>query len=284
VLLDGTLEGRTRADAAGAWALSTTRLLADGAHTAAARAVDAAGNTGALSPVNRFVVDTVAPGEPTLSGPPSLTNDPTPTASGTAEPGAEVEVYVDGVLVGRARVGDDGNWSLELPALPDGEHTVTAVAVDAAGNASTPAERGVAVDTTAPSAPVISEPRDLEIYLALPPVRGTATPRVKVRVTLDGQALPEVRSTAGGLWTVPLPGDLALGEHVVVAVAVDDAGNGSSPSNQVVFFFGFGATGQGPFAAAGGGCTCSARGSSSGLGLIWVVVAGLVLARRRRQT
>jgi hypothetical protein len=108
-------------------------------------------------------------------------------------------------------------------------------------------------------------------------------PRVRVRVTLDGQVLPDVRSTPDGRWTVPLPGDLFLGEHVVVAVAVDDAGNGSPPSNRVVFHFGFGATGQGPFAAAGAGCICLAPGSPTGLGLTWLVVAGLVLAKKRRR-
>ena len=54
-------------------------------------------------------------------------NNP-PTFSGTATPGADVEIFIDGRSVGTTTADDDGNWSFELdePISP-GDHEVTAI-------------------------------------------------------------------------------------------------------------------------------------------------------------
>jgi uncharacterized repeat protein (TIGR01451 family)/MYXO-CTERM domain-containing protein len=279
VLLDGVPVGRTRADALGAWTLEAPNPLADGEHAVAARAWDAAGNVGPLSAANRFVVDTVAPSAPTLTAPPPLTNDPTPTISGTAEPGSTVKVYLDDDLVGEVTVGPDGSWSLD-PTVPvgDGDHTVTVVAVDASGNPSVPVHTSVTVDTTPPDPPFIREPVDRGVYLEPPAARGTATPGVRVRLSLDGVDLPEVWSGGDGGWGMDLA-NLLPGEHTLVAVAIDEAGNVSQPSNRVVFRFRFGEL----LDVSGGGCTCSVSDSVPSLGWLGIVAAAAVLLWRRRR-
>src|SRR3546814_16480946 len=83
-----------------------------------------------------------------------LTNDSTPLVTGTGEAGAEVEVSIDGAVVGTATVATDGTWELQPnDPLADGDHTVTAAQTDAAGNDSKPAQSDVELDTAAPTAP-----------------------------------------------------------------------------------------------------------------------------------
>jgi hypothetical protein len=285
VYIDGRLVGTAIADGEGRWSLTVTSPLSQGEHTVAALARDRAGNAGMLSAANRFLVDSVAPPAPTVTGPPSPTNDPTPRASGTAEPGTRVDVYVDGQLVGTATAGQDGSWSIELPTLPEGTHAVSAVAVDPAGNESAPGARVVTVDTTPPAPPVILEPVHGRVYLELPVPRGTAPSEIRVRLFLDGVEIGEIRSTAAGEWSLAFPAALhiALGEHLLSAVAIDDAGNVSPPSNEVRFFFGLGGSGENVIRVTGGSCACDAASGSPGLGAPWLLAAGLLLLLRRRR-
>ncbi|MCP5726960.1 Ig-like domain-containing protein, partial [Klebsiella pneumoniae] len=83
-----------------------------------------------------------------------LTNDARPTLTGTAEAGATVTIYDNGVQIGTA-VATGGAWSF-TPSTPlaDGPHNLTFSATDAVGNAS--AQTGgytINVDATAPVVP-----------------------------------------------------------------------------------------------------------------------------------
>jgi hypothetical protein len=87
-------------------------------------------------------------------GPTIETDDPTPTFSGTAEPGSTVTVVIDlggGESVTYETTADgNGDWSIDLGSdtptdgtLPDGglgtgSYPVSITATDAADNASTP--------------------------------------------------------------------------------------------------------------------------------------------------
>ncbi|HRE27872.1 MAG TPA: Ig-like domain-containing protein, partial [Anaerolineales bacterium] len=59
------------------------------------------------------------------------------TFSGTAAPGAELDIQVDGVSVGTAIADADGRWSMDVD-LAAGDHEVVVVAPDDAGGASAP--------------------------------------------------------------------------------------------------------------------------------------------------
>lgn len=96
------------------------------------------GVTSGWSAAKTMVVDTVAPDAPIITtGSPFVTNDTTPTISGTAEANATITVYMDGIASG-APVTADGNgaWAFTFAELAVDTYSVTATATDAAGNIS----------------------------------------------------------------------------------------------------------------------------------------------------
>ncbi|SDE74507.1 DUF4347 domain-containing protein [Rhodospira trueperi] len=124
-----------------------------------------------LADTQDIVVDGNSPAAPTIdlttasdtgaSTTDNLTNDTTPTVSGTGETGATVTVFADansnGVVDGGESLGtttvSGGTWSLTTASLGAGTHNLRALQTDAAGNASAPAAiLAVTVDTTAPTA------------------------------------------------------------------------------------------------------------------------------------
>ncbi|TBL79860.1 immunoglobulin-like domain-containing protein [Paenibacillus thalictri] len=85
------------------------------------------------------VVDKKAPPATVLASPSNgqLTNDATPTVSGTAEAGATVTIVLDGSAAGTVTAGEDGSWSWTVGStLAEGTHTLKARATDGAGNVS----------------------------------------------------------------------------------------------------------------------------------------------------
>lgn len=108
--------------------------------------------------------DTLAPAAPTApdmtagtdtgaSTSDNITNNTTPTFTGTAESGATVTLYdTDGTTSLGTATATGGTWSITSSVLTQGVHTLTVKATDAAGNqgaAST--SLSVTVDTTAPT-------------------------------------------------------------------------------------------------------------------------------------
>jgi hypothetical protein len=83
----------------------------------------------------------------------------TVTLSGTAEPGALVQVFEGAVSQGTTTTSSGGAWSRTLTSVADGSHTYTATARDAAGNSSSASNaRTVVVDTTAPNTVLTTGP------------------------------------------------------------------------------------------------------------------------------
>ncbi|WP_107805352.1 retention module-containing protein [Campylobacter concisus] len=83
-----------------------------------------------------------------------LTNDNTPTISGTTEAGAIVKVsIVNGkthkVWEGDVKANENGEWSITTGNIADGKYSVVAVATDKSGVASSPyTVSGLEIDTT----------------------------------------------------------------------------------------------------------------------------------------
>ena len=110
-------------------------------------------------------IDTTAPSAPTIASFTTdsgtvgdhITNDNTPTLTGTAEANATVKVFDGATLLGSAVANGSGAWSYTAAALANGAHSLTATATDAAGNTGVAsAALSVTIDTTAPSAPSIT--------------------------------------------------------------------------------------------------------------------------------
>ena len=105
---------------------------------------DLAGNTSPIVTAT-YVIDSLPPAAPSTpdfsaasddgaSNTDNVTTDTTPTFTGTAEAGATVRIFVDGVERGSGTARAVGTFSVTTTVLATGTHTVTARAVDAAGN------------------------------------------------------------------------------------------------------------------------------------------------------
>ena len=209
----------TTATAGGAWTCPLTGApLADGT-VLAVTAKDSAGNT---STPASATVDAVAPATPTTSLAPSLTNGPL-TASGNAETGSVVKVLnPDGTTLCSTTAVAPGTFSCSGTLSGTGNVSVTAT--DPAGNVSAPVTAAATLDTTAPSAPVVTG-------LSGTTASGTAEPgsTVTVKDPATGATLCTTTAAAGtGAWTCPLTGAPIANGTSLTATATDLASNVSA--------------------------------------------------------
>jgi hypothetical protein len=183
---------------------------------------DAVGNTGGAT--QQLTVDTVLPVVTIDDGPSALTNDPTPTISGTSDAavGTEIRVTVD-AQTRKALVHSDATWNVTPSALTDGTRTVSAAVTDPAGNVGSDSQQ-LTVDTAAPVVTILGGATALTND-ATPEISGTADDAVGQTVTvyladetLSGQVQPD------GTWSL-LAAALIDGPHRVVMTVSDAAGN-----------------------------------------------------------
>ncbi|WP_161498984.1 Ig-like domain-containing protein, partial [Cryobacterium aureum] len=151
-----------------------------------------------------------------------LTNDPTPTISGTtdAPDGSAVSVLIDGTTV--TSVVAQGAFSVPVADLgADGSYPV--VVTITAGVAGT-GSQAITLDTTAPSL-VITGGSTLTTADGTPMISGTTDAPVgtTVTVTVAGQTLA-TRVVEGGTWSVTAAA-LVEGEHTITVSITDVAGN-----------------------------------------------------------
>jgi hypothetical protein len=66
----------------------------------------------------------------------SLVEDGKAVAAGTAEAGSIVKLFDRSTQIGTTRANASGNWTYATAELPEGTHSFTATATDAAGNSS----------------------------------------------------------------------------------------------------------------------------------------------------
>ena len=158
------------------------------------------------------------------------------TISGTAEANGSVELKL-GTVTRLVAVDANGNWSTTLQAddLPaaDGSYTLSATAIDAAGNRAPEVTSKVIMNTTGTAAIIgtISEDGYVNAKEAAAPVKvmGTAAPNSKVALWLTDEKNPlaEVQADANGKWEagVPLPAGLADGKHALSVTTTNAQGN-----------------------------------------------------------
>lgn len=143
--------------------------------TIAANAVtDAAGNGNLVGVTPSMSFDTLAPSAPFLVLSPASDTGPTgdgltstalPTFEGLAESGSIVTLYDSQGAVVASTVAVNGQFSVEpFVALAQGDHTITARAVDSAGNESpSSTSLNLTIDTTAPTVAITSDVSQLKI-------------------------------------------------------------------------------------------------------------------------
>jgi hypothetical protein len=249
---NGVSIGQGLADAAGNYSI-TPAALGDGSYQLSTRQVDLAGNTSGSSPISALTVDTSV-NVPTTrllndtfgigttgTGNDGLTKDSVLTIGGTAEVNAIVTLYDGGISVGQATANAGGSWTATSAVLSDGNHTLSAVAVDVAGNTSAasgalvvtvdqtpdfanPGGLSTATDSTrAGYAPGVG---DSVTNVASPTLVGVGTPGARVIVMEGGVSLGEATVNAGGSWSAALSGALSGdGVHSLTFTEIDPAGN-----------------------------------------------------------
>ncbi|MTD38484.1 hypothetical protein GIX45_07570 [Erwinia sp. CPCC 100877] len=256
VYVDGRVAGSTTASANGDWSFTPSMDLADGSHSIAATATDAAGNTSTQTPAWNITVRTVADAPVIVSvmddiGPVTgnivnggLTDDKRPQINGKAEANSVVTVYVDGQVVGSTLANSSGAWSFTpVTELTEGSHRFTATATDVVGNTSAQSPAwNVTVDTLAPNSPVITSVVDDVNAITgnianggltndtRPTLNGTAEPNSVLTVYVDGNKAGSTTVSANGTWSFTPSANLANGSHTLTATATDKAGNISEQS------------------------------------------------------
>uniref|UniRef100_UPI0018E547F4 Ig-like domain-containing protein n=1 Tax=Salinicola sp. CPA57 TaxID=1949080 RepID=UPI0018E547F4 len=179
ISLNGAELGSVTADDQGNWSYALVDALPEGDAVFTAIATDDNDNTSGASNSFTLTVDTGIPDAPTIDSATDdvdpagalvdgdSTNDATPTLTGSAEANATVTISANGVQIGTALADGDGNWSFtpdDMDALADGETTFTAMAMDAAGNASGASnEFSLSIDTEIPATPTATLADDTAI-------------------------------------------------------------------------------------------------------------------------
>ena len=125
--------GQTRAAANngnGTWTLADNALtpaLADGTYNVTVTATDSVGNAGVDANSNELRIDTATP---TITVTPKITNDTTPSLSGTVNDAtAAITVVVNGQTRTATNNGN-GTWTLAdgaLTALPQGTYNLSLI-------------------------------------------------------------------------------------------------------------------------------------------------------------
>ncbi|NNM44807.1 Ig-like domain-containing protein, partial [Knoellia koreensis] len=209
----------------GSWTYTPTTDLADGSHTAVARATDAAGNTASDS--STFTIDTTAPAVAiTAPADGSSTNDATPALTGTSDVlNGSISLTIDAGTPVSVPTGADGSWTYTPTTdLADGSHTAVARATDAAGNTASDSST-FTIDTTAPAVAITAPADGSSTNDATPPITGTSDVlNGSISLAIDAGTPVSVPTGADGSWTYTPTTDLADGSHTAVARATDAAG------------------------------------------------------------
>jgi hypothetical protein len=226
-----------------------TTGLPNGTHTLTAVARDAAGNSTTSGSISVTVNNPTPPPPDTTSPAVSVTAP----AAGATVSGASVAVSAtasDNVGVASVQFRLDGTTNIgaadtsapyavtwDTRSLSNGTHTITAVARDAAGNATTSGPVSVTVnnapppDTTAPTVSVSAPASGATVSGSSVNVSATATDNVgvaSVQFRLDGTTdigAADTSSPYGITWNTT---SLTNGNHALTAVARDAAGNSTT--------------------------------------------------------
>ncbi|EBN3458824.1 Ig-like domain repeat protein [Salmonella enterica subsp. enterica serovar Newport] len=134
-----------------------------------------------------------------------ITNNKSPVLVAMTDPGATVQVYINGVLQGTVEASSSGNISYTMPAnSADGEYQVQFVATDTAGNRVESAITTVTIDSQIAvfdidedSLPALSNNRALS-------VSGVGEAGSQVSIFVDGKLVNVVIVEADGTWRAPI--------------------------------------------------------------------------------
>jgi hypothetical protein len=220
---------------------------------------------------------------PTLTiagGSTAITNDSTPTISGTTDlaPGV-VSVTIAGQTLTATPSG--GAWSVSSPILADGTYPVVASAIDGAGNQTIVSEQ-LTIDTIAPLV-TITGGANATTSDVDPTITGTCNgaPGTTLTVTVAGQTITTLLQ-ADGTWNTT-PTALADGTYPIAVSVTDPAGNVGS-ATQLLAIVAEAPSGTGGTGSTGDSSTGGSTSGSTGDGprlMLWLPVVSVKADRGR---
>ncbi|WP_286164213.1 Ig-like domain-containing protein [Lelliottia nimipressuralis] len=263
LIIDDEVVGTAIVGDDGKWEVTPEKPLPEGEHEAVVVITDPVGNDSEPSDPIGFIVDTTPPAKPTIdsvfddaglktgnlaNG--DITDDSTPTFTGTAEKNSVVRIIVNGKEVDSVTADPTGNWTwTPSPALMNGHYDVKVVADDKAGLRSEPSD-AFAFELVAggiPPAPAITDViDDVDAHVGTvqqggitnddkPTITGTGQDGTTIYL-YDGTNPTPIGSAVvtGGTWTIDFDTALAQGEHRFHAVAENAVGNRSPETGEWV--------------------------------------------------
>ncbi|HDR2542755.1 TPA: Ig-like domain repeat protein [Enterobacter mori] len=251
--------GSVIVDDEGKWSYTPDKPLDKGDHELTTTVTDPSGNTSEPSPGISFTVDPdpnqVTVGEvvddqgPIVGNlkPGNVTDDARPELGGKGKPGSTVTIKDGDDVLGSTVVDPDGNWTFTPDQdLAEGDHSLTVVSKDPAGNDVTSPAFDITVDTVAPEKPVVglatddvgSSRGDLSSGSttddANPTFKGSAEPGSRVDIYDNGELIGSTVVDESGGWQFTPTTALPEGEHHITITATDEAGNTSPESDDFV--------------------------------------------------
>ncbi|EKD5160224.1 Ig-like domain repeat protein [Enterobacter cloacae] len=263
LIIDDEVVGTAIVGDDGKWEVTPEKPLPEGEHEAVVVITDPVGNDSEPSDPIGFIVDTTPPVKPTIdsvfddaglktgnltNG--DITDDSTPTFTGTAEKNSLVRIIVNGKEVDSVTADPTGKWTwTPSPALTNGHYDVRVIAEDKAGLRSEPSD-AFAFDLVAggiPPAPAITDViDDVDAHVGTvqqggitnddkPTITGTGQDGTTIYL-YDGTNPNPIGSAVvtGGTWTIDFDTALPQGEHRFRAVAEDVTGNRSPETGEWV--------------------------------------------------
>ncbi|MGS6164226.1 Ig-like domain-containing protein [Enterobacter mori] len=172
-----------------------------------------------------------------------ITDDNTPTFSGTGQPGATIQIKDSGgSTIASAMVAKDGTWTVKLPTQTDGEHTWSVVQIDGGKTTSagsitvtvSTAEAAVTLATTAGDNVINASEQSAGFTLS--GASKNLAQGTSLTVTLNGKTYT-AEVGANGAWSVKVPAAdaqaLGDGTWTVNVSGKDAAGNIVSGSQTI---------------------------------------------------
>lgn len=158
------------------------------------------------------VADIVAPKAPTVNE----VTDQSTIVTGTAEPGATIEVSVDKTILGTSTALEDGTFEVEISRQAAGTQ-LTVTAKDKAGNVSEETVVTV-IDVTAPEAPLVTPVIHNDLL-----VTGATESGATVKVMMGKVELGTAVADENGKFKIVVPKQKH--KNVLTVTATDNAGN-----------------------------------------------------------
>jgi len=244
-LVNGTqVIGTTTSDDNGNYTVSVQNALAPGNYSLSVFATDGTGATAASLPVSvTMVAPPATPSAPTLlpaddSGTKGdgITDDASPSLTGTASAGAMVQLLnAQDDVIGTTTADGSGKYVIAIPGSPlaPGNYPYSVETVDQYGDASNPSapySLTIVGPPTAPAGPVL-QGGGTTVTSVHPVLTGTTVPGATVVLLGTAGKVPTAaKASSTGTYAIPIPGPVSPGVRFYRVAVIDQYGDVSSPS------------------------------------------------------